>query len=184
MAKKTGKKKAPAKKPTGAKRATRSAKGSTAGSRKQSKAAAEKVLRDGPIRRRPRQERLPGVEEDPGSKAIDNAAYDYVEARDARMAATTEENRRATKLIAVVKKERPGQKKYRHTVGGEIINVDLTVKDPTEKVKVKIAPVSEPEMGEAAGGAEDAGDVDAMDTELGDGQGVEGLPVDDEPDES
>ena len=119
---------------------------------------------------------MPGVEEDPGSKAIDNAAYDYVEARDARMAATTEETNRATKLIAVVKRERPGQKKYKHTVGGEVITVDLTVKDPTEKVKVKIAPVSERAVGESAG------DVD-VDNEQGEGQGIESHPVDDVDDE-
>lgn len=118
---------------------------------KQSRQEAERVLRDGPIRRRQRQERLPGVEDDPGSKAIDTAAYDYVEARDARMAATTEETHRATKLIAVVKRERPGQKKYRHTVGNEVVTVDLTVKDPTEKVKVKIAPIDLTDVGEGSG---------------------------------
>lgn len=133
------------------------------GSGKQSRSAAERVLRDGPIRKRPRQGRLPGVEEDPGSKAIDSAAYDYVEARDARMAATTVETQRATKLIAVVKRERPGQKAYKHTVGGETIVVNITAKDPTEKVKVKIAPVDERSVGEGAD--EESGDVHAMDAD-------------------
>jgi hypothetical protein len=99
------------------------------------------------------------------------------------MAATTEETRRATKLIAVVKAERPGQKKYRHTVGGQVITVDLTVKDPTEKVKVKIADVDEPAVGQGAQTDETqpAGDVVAMDAEeTGEGQGVDGLQVDKE----
>lgn len=123
------------------------------------------------------------MEEDPGSKAIDNAAYDYVEARDARMAATTVENQRATKLIAVVKRERPGQKKYRHTVGGETVTVDLTVKDPTEKVKVKIAPVSEPTLGEGADAGGDV-DVDAMDVDQGEGQGLDAHPTDEDEGDS
>jgi hypothetical protein len=109
------------------------------------------------------------VEEDPGSKAIDNAAYDYVEARDARMAATTVETQRATKLIAIIKRERPGQKAYKHTVGGETIIVNITAKDPTEKVKVKIAPVDEPALGEGATVADEPADVEAMDAEPGDG---------------
>jgi hypothetical protein len=157
------------KKAASSKAAKRSAKGSNAGSPRQSRKAAEKVLRDGPIRKRPRQERLPGVEEDPGSKAIDNAAYDYVEARDARMAATTVETQRATKLIAIIKRERPGQKAYKHTVGGETIIVNITAKDPTEKVKVKIAPVDEPALGEGATVADEPADVEAMDAEPGDG---------------
>ncbi len=105
------------------------------------------------------------MEEDPGSKKIDDAAYDYVEARDARMAATTVENQRATKLIAVVKRERPGQKVYKHTAGGEVITVNLTVKDPTEKVKVKIAPVDNESPVGTEPGDEPAGDVGAMDAE-------------------
>lgn len=117
---------------------------------------------------------MPGVEEDPGSKAIDNAAYDYVEARDARMAATTEENRRATKLIALVKRERPGQKAYKHTVGGEVVIVNLTVKDPTEKVKVKISPVDEPTIGEGTVDDEH-GDVHAMDAGGGESADEVGL---------
>lgn len=104
------------------------------------------------------------MEEDPGSKAIDNAAFDYVEARDARMAATTVETQRATKLIAVIKRERPGKKTYKHTVGGETIIVNITAKDPTEKVNVKIKPVDEPAIGEgAATDVEPEGDVEAMD---------------------
>src|SRR5688572_16041133 len=134
---------------------------------RQSKKDAEKVLRDGPIvKRRPRQERLPGVEEDPGSKKIDDAAYDYVEARDARMAATTVETQRATKLLALLKKERPGAKAYKHTVGGETIVIKIEAKDPTEKVKVKIAAVDTPDVGETA-----PADTIAMDAEEEQGEG-------------
>ena len=153
------KKKAGSKKPT-----KRYAKGSSASPRKQSYAAVEKVLRAAASKTRPRQQRLPGVEEDPGSKRIDHAAYDYVEARDARMATTTVENQRATKLIAVVKQERPGQTTYKHTVGGEVLTVQLTVKDPTEKVKVKITSVDETAIGEG-GDAAPEGDVAAMDAD-------------------
>src|SRR5574341_790206 len=140
--------------------------------KKQSRRDAERALRTGPIRRRPRQERLPGVEEDPGSKKIDEAAYEYVEARDAMQAATQEVHRRELKLIAIVKKERPGHKAYRHTAGGETITVNIVAKDPTEKAKVKIAPVDEEHepADEAGKGDEPAGDVHAMDAADGAGE--------------
>lgn len=112
------------------------------------------------------------MEEDPGSKKIDDAAYEYVEARDARMAATTVESQKASKLIAIVKRERPGQKAYKHRVGTETIEVKLTVKDPTEKVKVKIAPTDD----EQPLGTEEADEPDtvgAMDAEEPAGDGLE-----------
>lgn len=154
-----------------------SAANSRAKSKKQSRKDAERVLRTGPIRKRGRQPRLPGVEEDPGSKKIDEAAMEYVEARDAMQLATQEVHRRELKLIAVIKKERPGKKAYRHTVGGETITVNIVAKDPTEKAKVKITPVdadAEPDTT----ADEPAGDVHAMDADdtrdgPGDGSGDE-----------
>ena len=92
------------------------------------------------VLRRPRQNRLPGVETDPGSKAIDNAAYAYVEARDAMQEATTFVHKQEEKLLAVLKHERPGKKAYKHEVGGETITIQIIAKDPTEKAKVKIQP--------------------------------------------
>lgn len=43
--------------------------------------------------------------------------------------------------------------------------MNLTVKDPTEKVKVKIEAVDEPALGQGA--EEDQGDVEAMDADAG-----------------
>lgn len=92
------------------------------------------------------------------------------------MAATTVETQKATKLIAVLKRERPGHKKYRHTVGTEVLNVTLAAKDPTEKVKVKITPVSEPEVGEGAAPAREIEEPDATDLEVPGGEeGAEGI---------
>ena len=110
------------------------------------------------ILRRPRQNRLPGVETDPGSKAIDNAAYAYVEARDAMQEATKFVHKQEEKLLAVLKRERPGKKAYKHEVGGETITVQIVAKDPTEKAKVKI---QTEEAGDAA--AADDGDVEPHD---------------------
>lgn len=67
---------------------------------------------------------------------IEKAARDYVDARDARMAHGEEEQRRHTKLLAVMHAE--GVKVYKHRTGGEVIEVKLAAKDATEKAKVKI----------------------------------------------
>lgn len=76
-----------------------------------------------------------------GIAEIEKAAHAYVDARDARMRMGEEEQRRHTKLIAVMKKH--GKKTYVHRDGGEVIDVKLTVKDPEEKAKVKIKPADE-----------------------------------------
>ena len=124
-------------------------------------------------KRRHRQDRLPGVETDPGSSAIDNAAYAYVEARDAMQEATKFVHKQEEKLLAVLKHERPGKKAYKHGVGGETIMIQIVAKDPTEKAKVKIQ-------------AEDAGDTATADdgdvTSQGDPEDVGGPEeLDDEP---
>ena len=110
---------------------------------------------------RPRQDRLPGVETDPGSKAIDNAAYAYVEARDAMQEATKFVHKQEEKLLAVLKQERPGKKAYKHEVGGETITVHIVAKDPTEKAKVKI----QAEDGKATDDSTDEADAEDPETE-------------------
>ena len=111
-----------------------------------------------PVARRQRQDRLPGVETDPGSMAIDNAAYAYVEARDAMQEATKFVHKQEEKLLAVLKKERPGKKAYKHEVGGETITIQIIAKDPTEKAKVKI----QAEDGKAADDSTDAAAEDSV----------------------
>lgn len=83
-----------------------------------------------------------------------------------------EEQRRHTKLIAVMKKH--GKKVYVHRTGDEVIDIKLVAKDPEEKAKVKIKPADEYKP-EAQSGA--AVDTETEVTDLA----VEG---DDEIDES
>ena len=111
--------------------------------------------------RRPRQNRLPGIETDPGSKAIDNAAYAYVEARDAMQEATKFVHKQEEKLLAVLKRERPGKKAYKHEVGGETITINIVAKDPTEKAKVKI----QAENGKVVDDSADEADAGYPDTD-------------------
>lgn len=79
--------------------------------------------------------------ENHGIAEIEKAAHAYVDARDARMSMGEEEQRRHTKLLALMKKH--GKKTYLHRDGGEVIDIKVTVKDPEEKAKVKIKPADE-----------------------------------------
>jgi hypothetical protein len=104
------------------------------------------------VPKKPRQKALPGLE-DRGIAEIERAAHAYVDARDARMSMGEEEQRRHTKLVAVMHKHQ--KKTYVHRDGGEVIDIRLTVKDPEEKAKVRIKsadeyeePKTEPEEGE------------------------------------
>lgn len=71
------------------------------------------------------------------NKAIETAASDYVEKRDERMSWGEEEKKAKEKLIAAMKKA--GEEHYET----EDWLIDLTVKDPTESVKVKARNVEE-----------------------------------------
>ena len=130
-------------------------------STKSTKAPRKAAGKEAASPRRPRQDRLPGVETDPGSKAIDNAAYAYVEARDAMQDATKFVHKQEEKLLAVLKRERPGRKAYKHEVGGETITVQIVAKDPTEKAKVKI----QAEDGKAADDSADDADAGYPETD-------------------
>jgi hypothetical protein len=74
--------------------------------------------------------------EDRGIAAIEKAAHEYVDARDARMSMGEEEQRRHTKLIAVMRAN--GKTTYVHRNGDEVIDVKVTPKDATAKARVKI----------------------------------------------
>lgn len=79
--------------------------------------------------------------EDHGIAAIEKAAHDYVDARDARMRMTTEEGNRHTKLLAVMQKY--AKRRYVHRNGDEMIDVEIAAKDATAKARVKIVPFDE-----------------------------------------
>lgn len=79
--------------------------------------------------------------EDRGIAEIERAAHAYVDARDARMTMSTEEQNRHTKMVAVMRKH--GKAKYVHRNGDEMIEVVLQPKDATTKAKVKIVPFDE-----------------------------------------
>jgi hypothetical protein len=117
------------------------------------KKAAKRGKAPAPIKRL-RTGTLPGLE-DRAIAAIENAAYDYAERRDSRMAATLEETKYHGKLLDVMRKH--GKKTYKHSTGEEIIEVNVTVKDPEEKAKVRIREVGDEDAGTpAAASADDA----------------------------
>lgn len=91
------------------------------------------------VPRKARQKTLPGFESI-GIKAIENAAHSYVDARDERMRLTEVEAKRHALLLAVMKKH--NKKHYRHRNGEEIIEIDITAKDPEERAKVKVRPAT------------------------------------------
>ena len=94
--------------------------------------------------------------DDRGIVEIERAAHDYVDARDARMRMGEEEQRRSTKLIAVMKKH--GKRKYLHRDGDEVIDIQLVAKDPEDKAKVRIKPADDYKPAAAP-------EPDAVDTE-------------------
>lgn len=87
------------------------------------------------VPRKPRQAVFDEMEQ-PQLARVENAARDYAEARDARMSMGEEEQRRHTKLIAIMKDE--GLSVYKHRTGGEVIEVKVAAKDATAKAKVRI----------------------------------------------
>ena len=127
------KKKAPATKRTRSRSAT--PKRSSAPSRASAKGKKVKVPRS------MRQSSLPEMEQ-PANARIENAARDYADARDERMRLGEEEQRRHTKLLAVMEAE--GVKVYKHRTGGEVIEVKIAAKDATAKAKVRIYDADEP----------------------------------------
>lgn len=74
--------------------------------------------------------------EQPKITRIENAARDYADARDERMRLGEEEQRRHTKLLAIMESE--GVQVYKHRTGSEIIECKVAAKDATKKVKVRI----------------------------------------------
>ena len=83
-----------------------------------------------PKRERPRQARLPGVE-DPEIEELESAAEEYADVRDRRMALTKEEVRLQGELLTTMKKY--DKTSYVHD------GYDLKLVAEKEKVKVKIA---------------------------------------------
>lgn len=81
------------------------------------------------VGRTAKQDRLPGVD-DPVIKEIEDAAHDYEQARDARVAATKPEVETKENLIIVMKQN--GKKLYRR---GELI-VKVRPRDAKATVKV------------------------------------------------
>lgn len=94
--------------------------------------------------------------EDHGIAEIEKAAHSYVDARDERMKLTEEEARRHTKVVAVMKKH--GKKTYKHRNGEEIVEIKMTVKDPEERAKVKIRPVTDDDLNATSSEPEPTGD--------------------------
>lgn len=74
--------------------------------------------------------------EQPKIARIENAARDYADARDERMRLGEEEQRRHTKLLAIMESE--GVQVYKHRTGSEVIECKVAAKDATKKVKVRI----------------------------------------------
>lgn len=112
--------------------------------------------------------------EDRGIAEIERAAHAYVDARDARMSMSTEEQNRHTKMVATMRKH--GKMKYLHRNGDEMIEVELKPKDATTKAKVRIVPFDEygkksKETGEPVIGGDAEPELDIDD------------PADDDPDD-
>lgn len=101
--------------------------------------AKKKASANGKSKKIPRQEALPGME-NAAIKEIENAALDYVEGRDERMAATEKEVELKSALIAAMHKhEKTEYKRGR-------ISVKLVV----EKEKVKVRVLDEEEVAKQA----------------------------------
>jgi hypothetical protein len=80
-----------------------------------------------------RQDALPGM--DVGIKEIEDAALDYREGRDERMAATEVEVTRKQALIAVMHKH--GKQSYLRRIGDKVLKVELKVEKESVKVALK-----------------------------------------------
>src|SRR6476660_2511405 len=82
-----------------------------------------------PVKKSPRQEALPGLE-DRAIKAIDNAAMDYADIRDQRQALTAQESSLKTELLNLMHKHQKTH--YKHGT------VEINVVPEAETIKVRI----------------------------------------------
>jgi hypothetical protein len=104
--------------------------------------------------------------EQPKIARIENAARDYADARDERMRLGEEEQKRHTKLLAIMEAE--GVMVYKHRTGSEVIECKVAAKDATKKVKVRIYSADEEpatDTDTAVGGAQES---EPPDTYVGD----------------
>ncbi len=85
------------------------------------------------IKRKPKQQALPGME-DRGIKKLENLAENYVDVRDQRMELTRQESQMSADLLALMKKH--DKTEYHH---GE---VHIWVKVIDEKIKVKLGEIA------------------------------------------
>ena len=81
-------------------------------------------------KRGPRQKSLPTME-DTAIRSLENAAFSYVETRDARMALSSEEHAKKTKILAEMK--RAGKTHYSRNG----LTVDVVVESETVKIRSK-----------------------------------------------
>lgn len=113
--------------------------GSSATTANGSKPAKEKAER--PRKERPRQKEFPGMEK-PRIKEIEDAAYDYRDKRDARMACSVEEKEAANKLVEVLKKHKVKHYDLDDDLEAAIVPTEFKVKvrkKPKEKDPAAVA---------------------------------------------
>jgi hypothetical protein len=112
-----------------------------------------------PVKKSPRQEALPGLE-DRAIKAIDNAAMDYADIRDQRQALTAQESSLKTELLNLMHKHQKTH--YKHGT------VEINVVPEAETIKVRIKEENEQKpddtQPEAVTDAESENDVEVYDT--------------------
>lgn len=137
-----------------AKKAKKTAARKTVPTKKAKSTAAKKKVN---VPRKPRQATLPEMEQ-PKITRIENAARDYADARDERMRLGEEEQRRHTKLLAIMESE--GVQVYKHRTGSQVIECKVAAKDATKKVKVRIYDADEEPATEAKPEPEIGGDAE------------------------
>lgn len=100
-----------------------------------------------------RQEALPGME-DRKIAELHNAALDYAEARDARIAASTPEAEKKQALLALMKKHKREHYQFE--------NVEVYLVHEKENVKVQVSALGEPGSNGASDGKAAAANDDSM----------------------
>lgn len=126
--------------------------------KKAKKKAANKVK---PVKKSPRQEQLPGME-DRAIKAIDNAAGDYADVRDERQKLTAQEASLKTELLNLMHKFKKTH--YKHGT------VEITVKPEGEKITVRIKDENEEKPDDTQ--PEETEEVEESDSEIPDAGAV------------
>jgi hypothetical protein len=96
------------------------------------KAAKKSAKKSPPIEKKPRQKSLPGMQ-DRKIKALEDAAHDYADARDARMELSRTEIEHKDRLLKLMHKHN----KKSYTSGN--LSIELVVEKEKLKVKIKKA---------------------------------------------